>query len=182
MFHNVKLNKWWNNIDWPRKLIEFSASKPSPDGTGSTCAPPPVERCCTCINLDFTFYQLSIIVVHSIFYVFFLYFIPIADPFYATTGARGTDSPPPPPFSNFLFTNLFSIKFLYFFIISSLFPYFNLFVSIFIQSYANIKFTPYNRLSGQQMISGTQIISTSHGMTGRNFFDVFLPFYLLFGF
>ena len=43
-----------------------------------------------------------------------------------------------PPFSNFLFTNLFSIKFLYFFIISSLFPYFNLFVSIFIQSYVNI--------------------------------------------
>ena len=41
--------------------------------------------------------------------------------------------------SNFLFTNLFSIKFLYFFIISSLFPYFNLFVSIFIQSYVNIK-------------------------------------------
>jgi hypothetical protein len=41
------------------------------------------------------------------------------------------------PFSNFLFTNLFSIKFLYFFIISSLFPYFTLFVSIFIQSYAN---------------------------------------------
>jgi hypothetical protein len=45
----------------------------------------------------------------------------------------------PTPFSNFLFTNLFSIEFLYFFIISSLFPYFNLFVSIFIQSYANIK-------------------------------------------
>ena len=45
------------------------------------------------------------------------------------TGARGTGHP---PFSNFLFTNLFSIKFLYFFIISSLFPYFNLFVSIFI--------------------------------------------------
>ena len=45
-----------------------------------------------------------------------------------------------PPFvSNFLFTNLFSIKFLYFFIISSLFPYFNLFVSIVIQSYVNIK-------------------------------------------
>ena len=42
-------------------------------------------------------------------------------------------------FSNFLLTNLFSIKFLYFFIISSLFPYFSLFVSIFIQSYANIK-------------------------------------------
>ena len=36
------------------------------------------------------------------------------------TGARGTDHP---PFSNFLFTNLFSIKFLYFFIISFLFPY-----------------------------------------------------------
>ena len=45
----------------------------------------------------------------------------------------------PPLFSNFLFTNLFSIKFLYFFIISSLFPYFNLFVSISIQSYVNIK-------------------------------------------
>jgi hypothetical protein len=47
MFHNVKLNKLWNNIDWPRKLIEFSASKPSPDGTGSTSAPPSLERCCT---------------------------------------------------------------------------------------------------------------------------------------
>ena len=55
---------------------------------------------------------------------------------YKTTGARGTDHP---PFSNFLFTNLFSIKFLYFFIISTLFPYFNLFVSIFIQSHVNIK-------------------------------------------
>jgi hypothetical protein len=44
-----------------------------------------------------------------------------------------------PLFSNFLFTNLFSIKKNYFFIISSLFPYFNLFVSIFIQSYVNIK-------------------------------------------
>ena len=52
---------------------------------------------------------------------------------HVTTGARGKDHP---PFSNFLFTNLFSIKFLYFFIISSLFPYF---VSIFIQSYVNIK-------------------------------------------
>ena len=52
------------------------------------------------------------------------------------TGARGTDHP---PFSNFLFANLFSIRFLYFFIISSLFPYLNLFVSIFIQSYANVK-------------------------------------------
>ena len=55
------------------------------------------------------------------------------------TGARGTDLPPPAFFSNFPFTNLFSIKFLYFFIISSLLPYFNLFVSIFIQSYVNIK-------------------------------------------
>ena len=32
-----------------------------------------------------------------------------------------------PLFSNFLFTNLFPMKFLYFFIISSLFSYFNLF-------------------------------------------------------
>jgi hypothetical protein len=47
MFHNVKLNKLWNNIDWPRKLIKLSASKPSPDGTGSTSAPPPLDRCCT---------------------------------------------------------------------------------------------------------------------------------------
>ena len=45
-----------------------------------------------------------------------------------------------------------------------------------------IRCTPYNQLSGHQMLSGTQIISTSHGMTCRNFFDVFLPFYLLFGF
>ena len=52
------------------------------------------------------------------------------------TGALGTDHT---PFTNFRFTNLFSLKFLYFFIISSLFPYFNLFVSIFIRSYANIK-------------------------------------------
>jgi hypothetical protein len=42
MFHNVKLNKLWNNIDWPRKLIEFSASKRSPGGTGITSAPPPL--------------------------------------------------------------------------------------------------------------------------------------------
>jgi hypothetical protein len=37
-----------------------------------------------------------------------------------------------PPFLDFLFTYLFAIKCLYFFIISSPFPYFNLFVSIFI--------------------------------------------------
>ena len=43
------------------------------------------------------------------------------DPHGECTGARGTDHS---PFSYFLFTNLFSIKFLYFFIISSLFPYF----------------------------------------------------------
>jgi hypothetical protein len=45
-----------------------------------------------------------------------------------TTGARCTD---------FLFSNLFSMKFLDFFIISSLFSYYNLFVSIFIQSHVN---------------------------------------------
>jgi hypothetical protein len=48
------------------------------------------------------------------------------------TGARGTELPP--PFFNFLLTYLLWIKFLYFFIISSLFPYFNFSVSIFIQS------------------------------------------------
>ena len=64
--------------------------------------------------------------------------IKVKDRVTQTTGARGTDLPPPTPFfSNFLFANLFSIKFLYFFIISSLFSYFNLFVSIFIQSYVN---------------------------------------------
>jgi hypothetical protein len=48
------------------------------------------------------------------------------------TGELGENHRPATPlFSNFLFTNLFSITFLYFFIISSLFPYFNLFVSIF---------------------------------------------------
>ena len=50
--------------------------------------------------------------------------------FNLVTGTRGTNLPP--LFSNFLFTNLFSIKFLYFFIISSLFSYFNLFVLIFV--------------------------------------------------
>jgi hypothetical protein len=67
-----------------------------------------------------------------IIYLFIGYFLYI---FYHRRSWHG----PPPFFSNFLFTNLFSIKFLYFFIILSLFPYFNLFVSIFIQSYANIK-------------------------------------------
>jgi hypothetical protein len=38
-----------------------------------------------------------------------------------------------------MFWNFPEPKFLHFFIISSLFPYFNLFVSIFIQSYVNIK-------------------------------------------
>jgi hypothetical protein len=60
-------------------------------------------------------------------------------PPYIDTNKRPWHGPTTPLFSNFLFTNLFSIKFLYFFIISSLFPYFNLFVSIFIQSYVNIK-------------------------------------------
>ena len=67
---------------------------------------------------------------------------PVNSPLFSIFGtspvlnARGTNHP---RFSNFLFTNLFSIKFLYFLIISSLFPYFNLFVSIFKQSYVNIK-------------------------------------------
>jgi hypothetical protein len=45
-----------------------------------------------------------------------------------------------PPFfllSVYMFTYLFSIKYLYFFIISTHFPHFNLFVSIFLQSYVN---------------------------------------------
>jgi hypothetical protein len=89
----------------------------------------------------------------NLFSIKFLYFFIISSLFFlfklvrvniqtilsnSPTGARGTDLPPP-LFLNFLFTNLFSIKFLDFFIISSLFPYFNLFMSIFIQSYVNIK-------------------------------------------
>ena len=67
--------------------------------------------------------------------------IPISLRLTSPTSHRRSWHGPPLPlcFSNFLFSNLFSIKFLYFFIISSLFPYFNLFVSIFIQSYVNIK-------------------------------------------
>jgi hypothetical protein len=49
------------------------------------------------------------------------------------TGARGTELPP--PFLTFCLHIYFQKQFLYFFIISSLFPYLNLFVSIFIQSY-----------------------------------------------
>ena len=48
-----------------------------------------------------------------------------------------------PVFSNFLFKKFIFITFLCFFIISSLFSYFNLFVSIFIQSYVNIKLHVY---------------------------------------
>ena len=44
-----------------------------------------------------------------------------------------------PLFLTFCLQIYFPMKFLYFFIISSLFPYFNLFVSIFIQYYVNIK-------------------------------------------
>ena len=62
-------------------------------------------------------------------------------PFMSIYHRRSWHGPTAPPFfSNFLFTNLFSLKFLYFFIISSLFPCFNLFVSIFIQSYVNNNF------------------------------------------
>ena len=54
------------------------------------------------------------------------------------TDAHDTELHTPHPFFNFLFTYLFSIKFLYFLIISSLlFLYFSLFVSLFIQSYVN---------------------------------------------
>ena len=42
------------------------------------------------------------------------------------------------PHTSFYFLFTFSVKFLYFFISSSLFPYFNLFMSIFIQLYINI--------------------------------------------
>ena len=68
-------------------------------------------------------------------YVFFVFFF-FQFMSFKSQALVATDHP---PFSNFLFTNLFSIKFLYFFIISSLFPYFNWFVSIFIKSYVNIK-------------------------------------------
>ena len=66
----------------------------------------------------------------------------------------------PPPFSNCLFTYLFSIKFPYFFISSSLFPYFNLLVSIFIQSYVNssLHFTWWRQFSIYKVCQSHQII------------------------
>ena len=69
---------------------------------------------------------------------------------------RSWHGPTTPLFFNFLFTNLFSIKKNYFFIISSLFPYFNLFVSIFIQSRVNnnLHVRPYidtNNPQGMQL-------------------------------
>ena len=73
------------------------------------------------------------------------------------TGELGENHRPATPlFSNFLFTNLFSITFLYFFINSSLFPYFNLFVSIFIQSYVNIKL-PESTLLDTNNTQGMQL-------------------------
>ena len=42
--------------------------------------------------------------------------------------------------------------------------------------YCHCIITPYNPLSGQQMLSGTQIISTSHGMTGINSLMFFFHF------
>jgi hypothetical protein len=85
------------------------------------------------------------------------------------TGARGT-----PLFSNFLFTNLFSIKFLHFFIISSLFPYFNLFVSIFIQSYVNIKLhvstlLDTNNTQGMLLASSTFIAEVTYHCINFNY-------------
>ena len=53
----------------------------------------------------------------------------------STTGTRGTELPS--PCFNFLFYIFIFNKILYFFFISCCFPYFNLFVSIFIQSYVN---------------------------------------------
>ena len=80
---------------------------------------------CVCMLIAFnaTFNNISVISWRSVLLV------------EETTGARGTKLPP--PFFNFLFAYLFSIKLLYFFIISFLLPYFNLFVSIFMQSYVN---------------------------------------------
>jgi hypothetical protein len=73
---------------------------------------------------------------------------------HSDTGARGTDLPPP-FFSNFLLTNLFSIKFLYFFIISSLFPYFNLFCqySYNLMLTSNCMYRPYIDINNTHQIA-----------------------------
>ena len=104
--------------------------------------------CFVCFRLVYpmlpVFLDCSFLIAASVFsYVYFIMYIDIlvlklmqGQLPTETTGARGTDLQTP-LFSNFLFTNLFSITFLYFFIISSLFPYFNLFVSISMQSYVN---------------------------------------------
>ena len=92
------------------------------------------------------------------------------------TGARGTDHH---PFSNFLFTNLFSIKFLYFFIISSLFPYFNLFVSIFIQSYVNIKLHVSTLLDTNTGARGTDHHPFSNFLFTNLFSIKFLYFFII---
>jgi superfamily I DNA/RNA helicase len=75
-----------------------------------------------------------------------------------------------------------TIFFMYMIETSAFFWNFRENVNVLKNSLLKMSNSTYNRLSGQQMLSGNQIISTSHGMTGRNFFDVFLPFYLLFGF
>jgi hypothetical protein len=85
----------------------------------------------------------------------------------------------PPPFSNFLFTNLFSIKFLYFFIISSLFPYFNLFVSIFIQSYVNIKLHVSTLLDTNTGARGTDHPPFSNFLFTNLFSIKFLYFFII---
>ena len=87
-------------------------------------------------NTTYTFEIIIFLCVNLIEIQFYIYLYASSFLVLWHTGARGAEHP---PFSNFLFTNLFSIKFIYFLIISSLFPYFNLFVSIFIQSYVNIK-------------------------------------------
>ena len=81
-----------------------------------------------------------------------------------------------PLFSNFLFTNLFSITFLYFFIISSLFPYFNLFVSIFIQSYVNIKLHVSTLVQGRIQdfkLGGAHLKKLRRAEGGAKIFGVF---------
>jgi hypothetical protein len=64
----------------------------------------------------FTFFVLSIKFLYLLFHFFFLY-ISCSCWYSHTTCARSTELPhPPPPFSNFLFTYLFSIKINYYFI------------------------------------------------------------------
>jgi hypothetical protein len=118
---NQSTSQNWDNLD--RMVVEFT----------NTCVISTYHHWCYECILTFSWiFAITSVAVLNIFTVRWFW---VAVNAYLVH--RRSWHGPPLFFSNFLFTNLFSITFLYFFIISSLFPYFNLFVSIFIQSHVN---------------------------------------------